>query len=72
VTQHESETPKTPASPVDVFLAVISEQVLNLSEAQLQSELQQLGPIRTPELAERLRPFETPVTERTMRRSTRS
>lgn len=62
-----------PGKPEELVgrLDALRERLLQLSTEELQAGLKRLEASRKAELAERLKPFSTPVTESTMRRSAR-
>ena len=69
----KGESKETSArSSIDLALTALGETVRAMSEEERQAMFEQLGPPPKKELENRLQPFRTPVTERTMRRSVRS
>jgi hypothetical protein len=62
---------KKPESQGDAGLEALRERLRAISPEQLQAGLKDRESARKAELAKRLKPFRTPVTESTMRRSMR-
>lgn len=64
-----ARTPRPAPGPNESLIQTVESRILQLTEADLRDELERLVRDRKGELAERLRPFQTPVSEETMRRS---
>ena len=64
-----NRTPRPAPGPNEPLIQAIEASLQRLTKEALQDELERLARERKVELAERLRPFQTPVSEETMRRS---